>query len=71
MNITGEERYSISFFMGPNYETLVENLENCVKEGKKNYKNVLAGDYVWRRLAKSHFSDDEYNRMFAKEEVVA
>lgn len=38
LNITGDERYSIPVFMGPNYETLVEPLENCVKEGKKkNY----------------------------------
>ncbi|PVH82032.1 putative isopenicillin N synthetase [Cadophora sp. DSE1049] len=67
LNVTGEERYSIPFFMGPNYETLVEPLEGCVKEGKKNYESVLAGDYVWRRLAKSRFSDEEYQKMFSKE----
>ncbi|KAH7386381.1 putative isopenicillin N synthetase [Cadophora sp. MPI-SDFR-AT-0126] len=67
LNVTGEERYSIPFFMGPNYETVVEPLEGCVKEGKKNYESVLAGDYVWRRLAKSRFSDEEYQKMFSKE----
>tara|TARA_R110002060_G_scaffold21050_5_gene28624 strand:- start:80 stop:1189 length:1110 start_codon:yes stop_codon:yes gene_type:complete len=70
LNVTGEERYSIPFFMGPNYETLVEPLEGCVKEGKKNYESVLAGDYVWRRLAKSRFSDEEYQKMFSKEVTV-
>lgn len=71
LNITGEERYSIPFFAGPTYETLIEPLENCVKEGKKNYNSVLAGDYVWKRLAKSRFSDEEYNQMFLKEKIVA
>lgn len=70
LDITGEERHSISFFMGLNYDTLVEPLENCVMRGKKNYKSVLAGDYVWRRLAKSRFSDEEY-KMFPEVEVVA
>jgi len=60
-----------SILYGSNYETLVEPLENCVKEGKKNYKSVLAGDYVWRRLAKSRFSDHEYNKMFPEVEAVA
>ena len=32
LNITGEDRYSISFFMGSNYETLGEPLEHRAKE---------------------------------------
>jgi isopenicillin N synthase-like dioxygenase len=32
LNITGEDRYSIPFFMDPNYETLGEPLEHCAKE---------------------------------------
>ena len=71
LNTTGEERYSIPFFMGPNYETLLEPLENCVKEGKKNYPSVVAGDYVWRRLARSRFTEEEYDQMFRKEGVAA
>lgn len=66
LNITGEERYSIPFFMGPSYETLVEPLESCVKAGKKNYESVLAGDYVFRRLAKSRYSADEYEKFLGK-----
>ena len=71
LNITGEERYSVPFFMGPSYEIMVEPLEKCVREGKRNYDSVLAGDYVWKRLAKSRFSDSEYNQMFPKDELVA
>lgn len=69
LNLSGEERYSIPFFCGPNYEILIEPLENCVKEGKRNYNSVLAGDYVWKRLCKSRFSDEEYQQMFPNEEI--
>jgi len=71
LNITGEERYSIPFFMGPNYETLVEPLESCIKAGKKNYDSILAGDYVFRRLAKSRYSEVEYQKIFGKDGITA
>jgi len=60
LNITGEERYSIPFFFGPSYDTVIEPLETCKEEGKRaNYEKVLAGDYVWRRLAVSRLSEEE------------
>jgi hypothetical protein len=52
--------------MDSNYEALDEPPENCVKGGKKKkYKSVLAGDYVWRRLAKSRSSEEAFHQMFA------
>jgi isopenicillin N synthase-like dioxygenase len=59
LNLTGEERFSVPFFMGPDYSTFIEPLEHCVKEGKRNYEGVLAGDYVWRRLARSRLGEEE------------
>ena len=71
LNITGEERYSIPFFMGPSYEVVIEPLENYVKEGQRNYDSVVAGDYVWKRLAQSRLSDAEYSQIFQEKEVAA
>jgi isopenicillin N synthase-like dioxygenase len=68
LNITGEERYSVPFFMGPNYDTVLEPLASCVQGGDKKYTSVLAGDYVWRRLARSRLSAEEYKAtLFQKE----
>lgn len=73
LNVTGKERYSIPFFFGPSYDTVIEPLETCREEGKAaNYEKVLAGDYVWRRLARSRLSDEERSLdKFAKSAVVA
>lgn len=70
LNTTGKERYSIPFFMGPNYETVVEPLESCMKEGGKQYESIVAGDYVWRRLAKSRLSDEEYKLEIFKKDGI-
>ncbi|KAF2772236.1 putative isopenicillin N synthetase [Teratosphaeria nubilosa] len=54
LNITGEERYSIPFFFGPNYDTVLAPLKTCVAEGSvAQYEPVVAGDYVYQRLARS------------------
>jgi isopenicillin N synthase-like dioxygenase len=51
INTTGEERYSIPVFFGPNYDTVVEPLKTCIAEGQKaKYEPILAGDYVYARL---------------------
>ena len=52
-NITGKERYSIPFFFGANYDAVISTLESCLTEGQTKYEPVLAGDYVYRRLAAS------------------
>jgi len=72
LNLTGEERYSIPFFMGPSYDTVVEPLESCIRDGEKKYDSVLAGDYVYRRLAKSRLSEADYKtEMFKKDAIAA
>lgn len=54
LNVTGEERYSIPFFFGPSYDTTIEPLGTCIKDGEESkYDPITAGDYVYRRLAKS------------------
>ena len=52
-NITGKERYSIPFFFGANYDAIIKTLESCMTDGKTKYEPVIAGDYVYRRLAAS------------------
>jgi isopenicillin N synthase-like dioxygenase len=55
INITGEERYSIPVFFGLNYDTVVEPLKTCIKEGQTaKYEPILAGDYVYKRLAETY-----------------
>lgn len=53
-NITGQERYSIPFFFGVNYDATIKTLDSCLDEGQRSkYEPVLAGDYVWKRLSRS------------------
>lgn len=55
INITGEERYSIPVFFGPNYDTVVEPLKTCIAEGQTaKYGPILAGDYVYKRLEETY-----------------
>ncbi|KAH8647664.1 putative isopenicillin N synthetase [Xylariales sp. PMI_506] len=59
-NITGRERYSIPFFFGVNYDATVKMLESCLEEGETSkYEPVLAGDYVWQRLAVSRLDAEQ------------
>lgn len=60
LNITGEERYSVPFFFGPSYDTILRPLRTCVGEGTEaKYEPVKAGDYVYQRLTKSRLSKEE------------
>lgn len=55
INKSGRERYSIPFFFGPSYETMIEPLTfsaSGADQGKPHYQPVQAGEYVWQRLAK-------------------
>ena len=53
-NITCEERYSIPFFFGVNYDATIKTLEPCLEEGQTSkYEPVVAGDYVYGRLSAS------------------
>lgn len=54
INKSGGERYSIPFFFGPSYETVVEPLTfsaSSVERKAPKYEPIQAGDYVWKRLA--------------------
>lgn len=54
------ERYSIPFFFGPSYDTVLHPLPTCIGEtGKAAYEPIVAGDYVWQRLARSRLSKEE------------
>ncbi|MCM2402773.1 isopenicillin N synthase family oxygenase [Rhizobium sp. S153] len=61
INRSGRERYSIPFFFGPNYDTLVEALPSCVDEDHPaKYPPVTSGDYVNGRFAATfaHYGKD-------------
>ena len=59
-NGTECERFSIPFFFGPSYGTVLETLPTCVPEGgKAGYEPIVAGEYVWLRLAQSRLSKQE------------
>ena len=60
LNTTGQERYSVPFFFGPNYDTVIKPLSTCIDEthGPK-YEPVTAGEYVYTRLAKSRLKKEE------------
>lgn len=59
-NSTGCERYSIPFFFGPSYDTVLQPLPTCIPEdGKASYDPIVAGDYVWQRLAQSRLTKEE------------
>ena len=54
LNTTGQERHSVPFFFGPAYDTVLHPLETCIPEGSvAKYEPVIAGDYVYQRLARS------------------
>jgi isopenicillin N synthase-like dioxygenase len=51
INTTGRPRYSIPFFLGTNYDTLIDTLPGCVTaERPRKYEPVIAGDYVQSRF---------------------
>jgi isopenicillin N synthase-like dioxygenase len=51
INTTGRARYSIPFFLGTNYDTLIDVLPGCITpERPRKYEPVIAGDYVQSRF---------------------
>jgi isopenicillin N synthase-like dioxygenase len=51
INTTGRPRYSIPFFLGTNYDTLIDALPGCVSADRpRKYEPVIAGDYVQSRF---------------------
>lgn len=51
VNRSMEARYSVPFFFSVNYDTVVETLPTCLKEGEKSkWKPIRAGEYILERL---------------------
>ncbi|GAA5891945.1 hypothetical protein JCM6882_007416 [Rhodosporidiobolus microsporus] len=71
VNRTGQRRYSIPVFFGPNYSTVVKTFPSCLAEGEvSKYEPIKAGEYVWRRLARSRLGV-KYDETVKLEEAVA
>jgi len=55
VNSSGSERYSIPFFFGPSYDTVVAPLPSCVSATKPAaYPPVMAGQYLEGRFAATY-----------------
>ncbi|KAF1936245.1 Clavaminate synthase-like protein [Clathrospora elynae] len=51
VNRSSEPRYSVPFFFSVNYDTVIETLPMCVKEGEEStWKPIRAGEYILERL---------------------
>ncbi|PSS25662.1 hypothetical protein M430DRAFT_134306 [Amorphotheca resinae ATCC 22711] len=55
-NLTGQQRYSVPFFFGVDYNATVSVLESCISEGNpaKYPGPVKAGDYVRKQLSTTY-----------------
>jgi len=55
INITGERRYSIPFFYGPDPDTIIAALPGCVTEDRPAlYPPIRAGNYSAQRNQASY-----------------
>jgi isopenicillin N synthase-like dioxygenase len=51
VNRSMEARYSVPFFFSVNYDTVVETLPTCLKDGEvSKWKPIRAGEYILERL---------------------
>jgi isopenicillin N synthase-like dioxygenase len=51
VNRNTEARYSVPFFFSVNYDTMVETLPTCLKDGETSkWKPIRAGEYILERL---------------------
>ncbi|KAI5058281.1 hypothetical protein GOP47_0026451 [Adiantum capillus-veneris] len=52
---SGKERYSIAFFVDPNYECMVECLETCTsKDNPPKFPPIRSGEYLLSRYGETH-----------------
>nr|CAD1844905.1 unnamed protein product [Ananas comosus var. bracteatus] len=55
--VIGKERYSVAFFLDPNYDCVVECLESCCsKTSPPRFPPIRSGDYLRERLRASYSS---------------
>ena len=65
-NVTREERCSIPFFFGVNYDAVIKTLDSCLAHGENSrYEPVQAGEYVWKRLSASRSDQKELRAQVA------
>jgi len=51
INQSEKERYSIPYFFGPNYDTLIDTLPICIHSDRPTpYKPITAGEYIISRF---------------------
>lgn len=54
-NRSGQERYSLPFFLSPDPDATLDDLDCCVDEGEKpNYEPALVGDLYIHRILLAH-----------------
>ena len=64
INRTGRERYTIPFFFGTNYDTMIECLPSCRSpERPPRYQAIQAGDYLAKRLNEIYGSLPDAGRL--------
>jgi isopenicillin N synthase-like dioxygenase len=55
VNPSGCERYSMPFFVEPNFDTQIAALAGCyTQENPAKYQKVAAGDYLLSRFAETY-----------------
>lgn len=60
INPKGHERYSIPFFVEPNFDTRIETLESCITDASpKKYDTVTCGEWIMSRFAATYSYRDE------------
>ncbi|KAF6146149.1 hypothetical protein GIB67_015587 [Kingdonia uniflora] len=56
---TGQERYSLAFFMDPNHDCVVQCLESCCSEASPpKFPPVRSGDYLEERIKAAYSSQE-------------
>ena len=54
VNISGRERYSVPFFVEPNFDCVVDVLPQCLKGEAPKYGATTAGQYLLDKYAATH-----------------
>lgn len=50
-----QSRYSIPFFVEPNYHTVISSLKSCINEkNPAQYEDIISGDWINKRLNETH-----------------